>query len=385
MDLYPSLQYDLATVRRAGKALSKAVLWDESRRAEILQTFAIAHSWRDAHIGPMRSMRQSMVQRVRHSGFKGLTAGRAKRMTSIRKKLKRSTLHLDQIQDLAGCRAIMEDMAGVRAMIGELRAKLPHEFVRDFPYIDSIKPSGYRSHHMVYRFDGKGDELTFDDLKLEIQVRTRLQHSWATAVEAVGLFRDEDLKAGIGDVQWLRLFRLMSEEFALMEGCGDCSSISPAARVKEIRQLNHDIRAAYILEDLKNATKFIQDYIHDDAPFYLITYNLSDHTVKVHPEADTYLSTSRLDAEERRIEAGESRAKVVLVDVDKIENLREAYPNYFGDVTLFIAKLKAVCDGESAKPDFVMAPQPVVARKYEKIDLSWFHNRHRQWTEKPKR
>lgn len=385
MDLYPSLQYDMAAVRRAGKALSKAVLWDESRREEILQTFAIAHSWRDAHIGPMRSMRQSIVQRVRHSGQPGITAGRAKRMTSIRKKLKRSTLKLDQIQDLAGCRAIMNDMAGVRTVIDEIRAKLPHEFVRDFPYIQQIKPSGYRSHHMVYRFDGKGNELAFDDLKIEIQVRTRLQHSWATAVEAVGLFRDEDLKAEIGDPSWLRLFRLMSEEFALMEGCVDCSSMAPSERIAEIRDLNNGIRAAHVLEDLKNATKFVEDFVHEEAPFYLITYNLADHTVKVRPESNTYLSTSNLDAEERRIATGESRAKVVLVDVDRIETLREAYPNYFGDVTMFIARLKSVCDGETAQPEFTMAPQPVVPRKYEKIDLSWFNNKHRQWTEKPLR
>lgn len=385
MDQYPSLQYDMIDVRRAGKALSKAVIWDEGRREEILQTFAVAHSWRDAHIGPMRSMRQSIVQRLRHSGHTGITAGRAKRMSSIRKKLKRSTLHLDQIQDLAGCRAIMADMDGVRSMIAEIRNNLPHEFVKEDPYIDRIKESGYRSHHMVFRFDGKGGELAFDDLKVEIQIRTRLQHSWATAVEAVGLFRDEDLKAGIGDSSWLRLFRLMSEEFAAMEGCGDCSSMSPASRIDEIRQLNQDIRASHILEDLKNATKFIQDYVHENAPLYLITYNFSDHTVKVHPESNTFLSTSRLDAEERLIETGESRAKVVLVDVDKIENLREAYPNYFGDVTLFIAQLKTVCDGDAAQPEFTMAPQPVVPKRQETIDLSWFQNRHRQWTERPDR
>jgi ppGpp synthetase/RelA/SpoT-type nucleotidyltranferase len=377
---YPSLQYSIADVRKAGKALAGSIIWDESRRQEILDIFAIAHSWRDAHIGPMRSMRQSMVQRVRHSGHVGITAGRAKRMTSIRKKLKRSTLNLDQIQDLAGCRAIMADMDGVRAMVAELRQKMPHEFVRDYPYIDGMRTSGYRSHHMVYRFNGKGDELPFDDLKVELQVRTRLQHSWATAVEAVGLFRDEDMKAGLGSPQWLRLFRLMSEEFAVMEG----SEGSPSrSRVDEIRALNIDLNAASVLEDMKQATKFMEDYVHEDSPYFLITYNMTDHTVKVHPESNAFISSSKLDAEERRIESGESRSKVVLVDVDKMENLREAYPNYFGDVTLFVQHLRSVCRGETVEEEFTLQPQVVIKKKREMPDLSWFYNRHRRWTEKP--
>lgn len=377
---YPSLQYSIADVRKAGKALAGSIIWDEGRRQEILDIFAIAHSWRDAHIGPMRSMRQSMVQRVRHSGHVGITAGRAKRMTSIRKKLKRSNLKLDQIQDLAGCRAIMADMDGVKAMIAECQAKIPHEFVRDFAYIDEMKASGYRSHHMVYRFSGTGDELPFDDLKIELQVRTRLQHSWATAVEAVGLFRDEDMKAGLGDPEWLRLFRLMSEEFAVMEGCEGSPS---RTRVDEIKALNQDLNAASVLEDMKQATKFMEDYVHEDSPYFLITYNMTDHTVKVHPESNAFISSSKLDAEERRIESGESRSKVVLVDVDKMENLREAYPNYFGDVTLFVQHLRSVCRGDTVDEEFTMQPQVVIKKKREMPDLSWFYNRHRRWTEKP--
>jgi hypothetical protein len=59
---------------------------------------------------------------------------------------------------------------------------------------------------MVYKFRGSGEEAVYNGRRVEVQVRTQLQHSWATAVEAVGLFRREDLKAGRGDLDWLRLF-----------------------------------------------------------------------------------------------------------------------------------------------------------------------------------
>ena len=35
----------------------------------------------------------------------------------------------------------------------------------------------------------------------------------------------------------------------------------------------------------------------------------------------------------------------VMVEVDKVENLKEAYPNYFGDVRMFLSHLKRVVVG----------------------------------------
>lgn len=46
-----------------------------------------------------------------------------------------------------------------------------------------------------------------------MQIRTAIQHSWATAVEMVGLFRKESLKSGLVDIKWLRFFELVSELF----------------------------------------------------------------------------------------------------------------------------------------------------------------------------
>ena len=44
--------------------------------------------------------------------------------------------------------------------------------------------------------------------KVELQLRTRLQHAWATANEIVGTFRREELKSGEGGPDWLRYFVL---------------------------------------------------------------------------------------------------------------------------------------------------------------------------------
>lgn len=55
--------------------------------AKIVETFAIAHGWRNSHIYPMTSVRTSIGHHMRSAGITGLTASRPKRMSSIRKKL----------------------------------------------------------------------------------------------------------------------------------------------------------------------------------------------------------------------------------------------------------------------------------------------------------
>lgn len=86
---YPRLEFPMNAVRRAGMRLAHAIPWSEEDRDSILETFAIAHSWRDSHVYPMRSVRQSVTARMKKAGIEGFTAARAKRMTSIRKKLMR--------------------------------------------------------------------------------------------------------------------------------------------------------------------------------------------------------------------------------------------------------------------------------------------------------
>src|SRR2546430_1138461 len=94
-----------------------------------------------------------------------------------------------------------------------------HILHREDPYIDKPKGNGYRCHHMVYRYRGNDEDSVFDERRIEIQSRTWLQHSWATAVEAVGAYRMENMKAGEGSPESLRLFALMSAEFAVAEKC----------------------------------------------------------------------------------------------------------------------------------------------------------------------
>lgn len=386
---YPQLDYSMHDVRRAGERLAKAVIWDDADREEIYRTFAIASSWRDSHVYPMRSVRLSLMYRLRKFGIEGLAVSRPKRMSSIRRKLRvQQTMKLDQINDLGGCRVITDTVSGVWKLVNDVTKDFQHPVRgRAYDYVTAGKPDGYRSYHVVFEYAPKGthDEL-FSGRRVELQIRTVLQHSWATAVEAVGLFRDENLKGGQGDPGWLRLLKLMSDEFALAERC-ETGLGSRADRLKEIRDINKQIGALDLLDNMRSATRYVTEYIQAaDAKYYLIAYDRATNEVTITPYGDAVVGSLALDKAERELEWAEGRPqKVVLVEIDKIAKLIDAYPNFFGDVLLFKQRLRDLCNPRTE--DYILKPQALAPiRRAEKPDMSWMnHPKWRNWGNPKKR
>lgn len=103
---------------------------------------------------------------------------RIKRINSIVEKLKRfPTTALDQMIDIAGCRCISNNVESVYKIIEELRGN-PQIVINDVKdYIKVPQPEGYRSVHLYVALK-EGDKKS-----IEIQLRTREQHDWATLVE----------------------------------------------------------------------------------------------------------------------------------------------------------------------------------------------------------
>ncbi|WP_074132318.1 hypothetical protein, partial [Bradyrhizobium sp. NAS96.2] len=258
---FPRFEYSMRDVRRAGEALAGDLVWTDETAEHIRQVFRIANNYRDSHAYPMRRLRyevSGLIRKQRITG--GFTVARLKRMPSIRRKLRKISSNLNQVQDLAGCRAVLPTMDDVNSLIGALRLNSAHELAREDAYIVRPKPDGYRSHHMVFKFRGEGEAEVYNDRRVEIQIRTRLQHSWATAVEAVGLFRKEDMKAGQGSAEWLRLFQLMSSEFLSLEGCA-LTDENRNIRLVEIADLQAKLDAISTLENLRQAVRITDDYV----------------------------------------------------------------------------------------------------------------------------
>jgi hypothetical protein len=80
------------------------------------------------------------------------------------------------------------------------------------------------------------------------------------------------------------------------------------------------------------------------------------------------------------VSAGHPIRDTVLIEADKLEDLRDAYPNYFGDVRVFTRNLQLVTTGKEAV-EYTAPPKPIApSRPVEAADMSWFNlHRRRQW------
>jgi hypothetical protein len=154
-------------------------------------------------------------------------------------------------------------------------------------------------------------------------------------------------------------------------------------RVEEISQLNKELNAIEVLENIKNATHFAENVSHEPGKYYLIRYN-SNHTVDVSPFNELVEVTTLLAKQEQKIESGSDDAKVVIVEVDKVEKLIETYPNYFGDVSLFVNNLRQICTGSLAF-EYSLPRRPLPAPRVvaDRPDPSVFRRRYTIWSEDP--
>ncbi len=133
------------------------------------------------------------------------TGRAAKSTTAIVDKLRRESIRLSQIQDMAGCRLIVSNLSEQDGVVGQL-----HSVFADARVIDRRRePShGYRAVHVVVERNGK---------PVEIQVRTWLQHGWAELSEKLSDRNDKDIKYGGGAELPRSMLRSMSEIIARNE------------------------------------------------------------------------------------------------------------------------------------------------------------------------
>jgi ppGpp synthetase/RelA/SpoT-type nucleotidyltranferase len=75
-------------------------------------------------------------------------------------------MHLNQLQDLGGCRATLVSIADVRVLVDVLRNKSRHELRHEDDYIGEPKPDGYRSHHMIFNYKGRGEAEIYDGRRI---------------------------------------------------------------------------------------------------------------------------------------------------------------------------------------------------------------------------
>lgn len=325
-------------IKKAGKTLAKGTvdIFEEKRALDILD------NWRAAHAYPLQVVASNLRRRTK--GRDIIVVQRLKRLDSIVAKLKRQPwISLYDMQDLSGCRVIVPNIDDVYAVGQEYQnSRIKHKYHHTDDYIEEPKASGYRGIHMVYRYHSDKN-MDYEGMFVEIQLRTKLQHVWSTAVETMGLYTGTNLKAGEGDPQILRFFALVSSVFALEEGCPTVPN-TPSTREELVREIKDVCLHKNILNKLTAIRSATHSIVRqgNNAHYYLLVLSFEKQSLFIQEYAEKELELATKAYTIIESEKENFHLNAVLVSAGSINDLKSAYPNYFTDIGEFVRRIRRI-------------------------------------------
>jgi Region found in RelA / SpoT proteins len=344
---YSTCQHTREEINVAGRSLFPLSQADPARDSAI----EIIANWRSCHSYPLLLVKTTLKKRARKVHSKSLVAQRIKRLSSISLKLEQNqTMRLSQMQDIGGCRAVMEGVAEVSALVRKYeiakqkRRKTGPVLLKKYDYIQKPKVDGYRSVHLIMSFQSKRLR-EYNGQKIEIQIRSKLQHAWATAVETSQAFTGKALKSKIKSANatdWLRFFALMSSAIAAREKLPHVPGTpeNKDERVNELKELEQKEGIINLLSGWNAAIKH-QETTAPNASAFLLELNMTKKVLKIMPFEEYQMASAQLQYLAREKETEKSpEIQVVLVSVDSLTALKRAYPNYYMDTTVFISLIR---------------------------------------------
>ena len=350
-------EHSKGQVRRSGDILRKSDHpFDETEAISVL------NNWKAAHELPLHYIVKKIQQYADDVSDENTLVQRRKRTESILLKLEQQPkLDLARMQDLVGCRVVFrhedsqKNLTCIENLIEKINmSSMESPLVRLTNYINEPRDTGYRSVHAIFKY--KSDDYPrHKNMQVELQIRTKMQHIWATTVETVGMFEQSNLKQGIGDENWLEFFRQMSYIMAIDEGTIEVSTEKRKSLCKELSNAEKKVRAGITLSGYAIAQKVLHnalEQIDDDnemlelVSYILMKLDLGPVVENKEPSIDieTFTSEELGDATEQygiwENDAHDKKMCYVLLAKSQGANeLRSGFPNYFADVHEFLRLL----------------------------------------------
>lgn len=325
-------QYSKEQVKKAGIYLLNCDV--ESK--EFQESIPIFHNWRSAHAFPMQIMLDLLRKNTIRIDKGSFVVQRLKRVRSIFNKLMREeNMSLSRMQGIAGCRAVVSDVRRankVRICLKNSRTK--NILHKEKDYIKHPKESGYRGIHLIYKYNGRKE--AYNGMFVELQIRSKVQHSWATAVEVVGAFTRQALKASTGDSRWLDFFKYTSVEFTRLEKCEIDPAYKNVDTFNKMDELINTLDVSDRLGAFKVATKALTSAKEKGDGYFVLLLDTEEKVVNYSRFSKKQLTeaTNFYDQNEEAYR-GDPSKDVVLVSAASVRYLKKAYPNYFADTDDF--------------------------------------------------
>jgi len=345
-------EFSKSAVNKAGKLISYLDVNDKKYD----ETINIVNNWRASHAYPLNKIRSLLKYHAKKIDNHALIIQRLKRISSVLSKLERyPKMQLSRMQDLGGCRAVLTNIKQVYDLKEAMECSKTRNILHSTKdYIEEPKLSGYRGVHLIYKFQSRNSNQTeYNGLLVEIQIRTKIQHSWATAVEIVDTFTKQSLKIGQGSRDWEEFFELIGYFFSRLEQYENNENFSLRQTTKESDYRSKVDRARNLAKDLNVEERLITYSVvanvlgaeTEELGYYLLTLNIRKESISLafYEEGGLPQATKDYGIAEKKYK-NDDNIIVTLVAVESIKDLKSGYPNYFGDSNFFLENLKKVID-----------------------------------------
>lgn len=356
MTLKNTLRNSRSQVDRVGRELVQSADTESISDSAL----SILNDWRSFHTFPLNSITVVLKQKAQRIQKDALVVQRLKRVRSILSKLIREPhMRLIQMQDIGGCRAVFDNIDSVYNLKDSyLDGKGQYEIVHVDDYIRAPKPSGYRSLHLILKYNSlKYPE--YNKLLLEVQVRSAVQHAWATAVETVGAVIGQALKSSEGEERWLKYFQYASMALEYVEQPMFTTIIpkSLGEISRNLASLDKELHVTKKLRSYRDALKATENIGTQKDGYFLLVLFPAQPELKIF-----YFSKRKAEEAYRQYERYErmlplhssglqlslfpemvnySGAQAVLVGAESFLSLRQSYPNYYLDTDIFLNTLES--------------------------------------------
>lgn len=360
------MKFSKKDVVRAGKNLIDDDLLNDQEKFN--STMGILTYWRDSHLVPLEKSNQLLNRYIHNIDKNAFIAKRIKRFDSIKRKLKRfDKMELKNMQDIGGIRVVVSSQKQVDSILKILTNEMcfynkNNELIKIDNYIKNPKFDGYRSVHIVGIFKNSEGE----DRKIEFQLRTKLQHSWATTLEIIDIFTQQNLKSDSGFQNYKNFFKYVSDLFQLIESFKSFQKNN----IEELRKdlLNHLEKNDVLFQEAYGIMSFLRQgtsntTIKDQLQLYCLS--LKELNQKLSKSDKNSFILIRLNIAARKLEHENFSKKeskealeryslyeqtlsqnpniiVALLSTDAIGGLQEAYPNYFADSEMFLKYINII-------------------------------------------
>jgi putative GTP pyrophosphokinase len=333
------------------KQITKAgeILKDKQNKTdeEILWAEDALTFWRTIHSSVITEFHNDLKSKVNEVNDQAIVVQRIKRSHSIISKLNRMDgMQLARMQDIAGVRVILKDLSEVYKLVEKIRdSEFQHEFKNSKDYIQEPKESGYRGIHLIYKYNNPS-KPDANGLFIELQLRTKLQHTWATAVETMSTFLGMHLKFNEGQQKWLKYFALTSSAFTFVEKTPPVPKYEKLTEIETLKNAIYDYNYNKINESLSAysvAAEFICKQVDVSNKYHLVTLDIEKRLVQIHSYGENQIDIANYaytELERKSKEDGNKQS--VLVSTESIHELQDGFPNYFLDIREFLSQMEII-------------------------------------------